>query len=150
MKSEPKGALTAKQEKFCQAVVSGLNISDAYRSAYDAGGMKPATVNRSAKELTDNPKIAARVQALRKPVVEEVQYGLKQAMSEAQQAFDVALEKGNGGAMVAAATLRAKLNGLLVERKEIRTGPLDGLPTDELEAMENAISVIQRARSAVA
>jgi hypothetical protein len=39
-------------------------------------------------------------------------------MSEALDAFEVSKRNGQGGSMVAAATLRAKLNGLLVERKE--------------------------------
>lgn len=40
--------LTAKQEKFCQGVAKGLNYSDAYREAYNAGKMKPESVNRLA------------------------------------------------------------------------------------------------------
>lgn len=57
--------LTSKQEKFCELVASGSNLSEAYRAAYDAGEMKPATVNRKAKEVADNGKIAARIGELR-------------------------------------------------------------------------------------
>lgn len=58
-------ALTVKQEKFCQAYIETGNASEAYRQAYDASKMKPETVNRTAKELLDNPKITARVNALK-------------------------------------------------------------------------------------
>lgn len=111
--------LTAKQEAFCQAVVSGMSQSDAYRKAYNAKKMKAETVQQSASRLMADRKVAARVETLRRPVVEKVQYGLEQAMLEAKEAFDIAKEKENGGAMVAAATLRAKLNGLLIERMKV-------------------------------
>lgn len=126
-------ALTAKQEAFCQAIVSGLSQADAYRKAYSAEAMKPPTVQKRASELMANGEVRGRVEALRKPVVKKLQYGLEQAMAEAEEAFEVAREKGNGGAMVAAATLRAKLNGLLVDRKEVRHGPLGDLPDAELD-----------------
>ncbi len=55
---------TPKQENFCRTYIETGNASEAYRRAYYAERMKPATVNRAAKELLDNPKIAARVKAL--------------------------------------------------------------------------------------
>lgn len=134
--------LTAKQEAFAQAIVSGMNQSDAYRAAYNAGSMSAATINVKASELMANGKVAVRVQELRKPAVEAAQYGLKEAMAEAAEAMAVAREKENGGAMVAAVTLRAKLSGLLVDRKEVRSGPLDGLPPEDLKALEDALTRI--------
>lgn len=53
--------LTIKQEAFVQAYLKTGNASKAYRQAYSASRMKPETVNREAKALLDNPKIAARV-----------------------------------------------------------------------------------------
>lgn len=141
-------ALTAKQEAFALAVVSGMNQSDAYRSAYDAGKMKPTTVTVKASELMTDGNVAVRIAELRAPVAQAVQYGLEQAMMEAQEAFEVSKAKENGGAMVAAATLRAKLNGLLIDRKEVRTGPLDEMDFESVRAMHDAIDTIQRARQA--
>ena len=126
-------ALTPKQESFAQAVVSGMTQSDAYRSAYSAGKMKAETIQRKACELMKDGKITARVEELRKPVVEKLQYDLEKAMGEAQEAFEVARDKENGGAMVAAVTLRAKLNGLLVERKEITINPIETMTEDALQ-----------------
>lgn len=141
-------ALTPKQEAFAQAVVSGLTISDAYRSAYSTGNMKASTVNREAKSLSDDPKIATRIEALRKPVVEALQYGLKEAMAEAAEALEVARTKENGGAMVAAVTLRAKLSGLIVEKRQNVPNPYEGVPIAELEAMDAALTAIRNASTA--
>src|SRR4051794_31695088 len=57
--------LTPKQEQFCQKYLETGNASEAYRQCYDAKRMKPETVNRTAKELLDNPKIAARLTFLK-------------------------------------------------------------------------------------
>lgn len=138
-------ALTAKQEAFCQAIMSGMSQADAYRKAYDAGNMKAETIQKRASELMGNGEVAGRVQELRAPVVAELQYDLKTAMLEAEDAFKVAKTKENGGAMVAAVTLRAKLNGLLVERSEVRTGPLDGLEHEELKQINAAIGALATA-----
>lgn len=111
--------LTAKQEAFCQAIVSGMSQADAYRAAYNAGKMKPAGVQVNASKLMADTKVALRVETLRKPVVEKMQYGLEQAMAEAAEAFQMSKKRENGGAMTAAVLLRAKLNGLLVEKVQL-------------------------------
>ena len=56
--------LTVKQRKFAENVVSGMNLSDSYRAAYDASSMKPATVQRRACELMTHGKVKACVEAL--------------------------------------------------------------------------------------
>lgn len=144
-------ALTHKQEAFCQAVVSGLSQADAYRKAYNAEKMSPPTVQKRASELMRKDGVVygvvtGRIAELRRPVVEKLQYGLEQAMSEADRAIALSEFKENPGAMVNAITLRAKLNGLLVERREVKTGPMDGAPVSELLAMQQAIDAIRRAR----
>jgi hypothetical protein len=57
--------LTAKQEAFAQAVSSGMNQSDAYRSAYDAGKMKAETIQNNAYKLINDNEVAARVAELK-------------------------------------------------------------------------------------
>jgi phage terminase small subunit len=56
--------LTPKQERFCHAYIETGNASEAYRQAYDAENAKETTVNRSAAQMFENPKITARLQAL--------------------------------------------------------------------------------------
>ena len=63
--------LTPKQEKFCLEYLKTGNASEAYRRAYDASKSKPESVNRLAKALIDNVKIASRIDELKKPAVKE-------------------------------------------------------------------------------
>jgi phage terminase small subunit len=56
--------LTVKQENFCNYYIETGNASEAYRRAYSCDNMKYETVNRTAIELLNNPKIAARVKQL--------------------------------------------------------------------------------------
>ncbi len=56
--------LTAKQEAFAQSIAGGMNQSDAYRSAYSAFAMKPATVQNNAYKLLKNNEILTRVKSL--------------------------------------------------------------------------------------
>lgn len=56
--------LIVKQRKFAENVVAGMNLSDAYRAAYDASSMKPATVQKRACELMTYGKVTGCVEAL--------------------------------------------------------------------------------------
>lgn len=78
------GALTPKQEAFARAIAlqQRKDASAAYRSVYDWQGMKPATVNRKAKELMDNGKIAARIVELSAPAVLRTEIGIERVLEE--------------------------------------------------------------------
>jgi len=65
--------LTVKQRKFCENVVSGMNLAESYRNSYDASGMKPASVQRRAAELMVDGKIRACLEALQREMRERVQ-----------------------------------------------------------------------------
>lgn len=107
-------ALTEKQESFCLAYVAIGNATEAYRRAYDSENMKPATINRTAKELLDNPKIAARLKELRAPAVEKAQLTIEDLLRELEEARRIALEctTPQSGAAVSATMGKAKLLGL--------------------------------------
>jgi phage terminase small subunit len=59
-------ALTPKQESFCLAYLETGNASEAYRRSYSFERMKPESINRNAKVLLDNIKIASRLEELTK------------------------------------------------------------------------------------
>lgn len=63
--------LTDKQEKFCQAIADGKTQADAYRTAYNAGKMKPETVQSKASILMKKGMVGARVGELRKVMSEK-------------------------------------------------------------------------------
>lgn len=54
--------VTEKQEAFAvEYVRNGGNATAAYIEVYETANMKGATINREAKALMDNPKIATRI-----------------------------------------------------------------------------------------
>lgn len=107
-------ALTPKQENFCLAYLETGNASEAYRRAYDADGMTPDSVNRKAKEVVDNVKIAARLEELREPVMRRHNVTVDSLIAELEEARQAALsaETVQSAAAVGATMGKAKLCGL--------------------------------------
>lgn len=141
--------LTKMQEVFAQELFKGLNQSAAYRVAYPKSKQwTVATLNANASRLAKNSKVVARLDQLRAPVARKLQYGVEEAMEEALQAFRLAATTEQPGAMVAAATLRAKLQGLLVERKEIAVTKMDGMgANDKAMVLEAARAELARRKA---
>lgn len=84
-------ALTPKQEKFIQGVVSGMTYSDAYRAAYNCARMKPETVNNKAYELMQKGEISARVEKARAEAAKNAQWSLDLAVERVRKLNDEAL-----------------------------------------------------------
>ena len=104
--------LTPKQESFCQRYIETGNASEAYRLSYDADGMKPESINRKAKELIDNGKIAARLSELRAEVQAAHGVTVASLIAELEEARQVGKERGQASAMAAATMGKARLAGL--------------------------------------
>lgn len=136
--------LTPKQLAFCQKVLGGLNLSDAYRAAYSAANMLPATVNRAATELADNPKVAAMLADLRggvsAAVVKTAAHTLDAAMKEAGSLLVDAQTRGQISAGVQAAKLRAQLAGLLSEKREESKSALTDVEVADLLKMRDEVN----------
>jgi len=115
------GNLTPKQDAFCLAYMETGNASEAYRRSYNAGGMKPETVNRNAKALMDNSKIAARIADLSEKIEAKALVTIERLTNDllriAQKGEDLAEAPGLS---VARASLMdaAKLNGLVVDKND--------------------------------
>ncbi len=108
--------LTPKQEKFAQSVASGKSQADAYRLAYNAGNMKEETVWSNASVLMADNKVSARVDEIRKPIVECAQFTLDQHLINLMSLRDKAAEDGKWGAAIAAEIGRGKAAGLYVNK----------------------------------
>jgi len=119
--------LTAKQEAFCLAYLETGNASEAYRQAYNAEKMKPETVNRTAKELLDNPKIATRIDSLQVEAAKRNEVTVDSLLAELEEARQLALQEGQPSAMVSATMGKAKITGkdkqLIEHSGEIKTAP---------------------------
>lgn len=130
-------ALTAKQEAFARGVaLEKLGQADAYRAAYDTSKMTPKSVDESASHLAADTKVAARIKVLAErataAAVKTAGLTLDGSMAEAEALLQDAMALGQISAGVAAATLRAKLSGLLAEKDSKKGNPLDDLDVDGL------------------
>ena len=110
--------LTPKQEKFCQVYIETGNASEAYRQSYNTAKMKPETVNRTAKQLLDNRKIAARLDELREEHAKRHEITVDTLVAELEEARKLAFETDKASAAVQATMGKAKLLGLVVEKQE--------------------------------
>mgnify|MGYP002725753688 CR=1 FL=1 len=104
--------LTPKQDAFCMVYVETGNATEAYRCSYSVDNMKPATVNRRAKDLMDNGKIQARIKELQAEHRERHAVTVDSLTDEYEEARGKALEIGQPGAAVSATTGKARLHGL--------------------------------------
>ena len=57
--------LTPKEEAFCLAYLETGSASEAYRRAYSAKKMKPATIHVKASQLLDRDKVTVRLEEVR-------------------------------------------------------------------------------------
>lgn len=129
-------SLTPKQEAFCLAYLETGNASEAYRRAYNAENMKPETINRNAKALMDNSKIAARLAELRAPALKKAQMTLEGHLADLQMLRDKALAADQFSAAITAEIARGKASGVHVEKSErVLTGP-DGGPIQAVTRIE--------------
>lgn len=67
--------LTEKKRKFALGILEGLEQAEAYRRAYDAKAMKPATIYKRASELIRDGEVAGMLAAQRQQVLEAVGKG---------------------------------------------------------------------------
>lgn len=111
--------LTPKQEAFCAAFIATGNASEAYRTAYNAKTMKAASVNREAKALTDNPKIASRLAEMRAPVLEASQMTLEGHLQRLKLLSEEAQDNGKYGPAIQAEIARGRASGFYVDRVEL-------------------------------
>lgn len=115
-------ALTKKQDDFCLAYIETGNASEAYRRAYKTKTNNQASINRAAKEVFDNPKIASRIAELRAPAVKKAGITLEQHLRDLERLRNLAEQDGKFSAAVSAELARGKASGLHVERVQHEGG----------------------------
>ena len=111
--------LTAKQEKFCQNIVSGLSQADAYRDAYGAKKRSTRALYIDASRLADNPKIILRLTELRKPAAKKAQITLASHLEDLARLRNLAVQKDQIAAAISAEIARGKAAGVHVEKSQI-------------------------------
>lgn len=113
--------LTAKEEKFCLEVATGvdefdkpISYAEAYRRAYNAGKMKADTVDVKASQMMAKDKIAVRVRELRDTTAKKAMITVESLLAELEEARQAALnaETVQSSAAVSATMSKAKLLGM--------------------------------------
>ena len=74
--------LTPKQEKFVQALISGMSQREAYKEAYNATKMKNETIDTRACELLKNSKVKARYNELLEEHKNKALYTREEAVND--------------------------------------------------------------------
>lgn len=110
--------LSELQERFCRAIVSGMNQRDAYIEA----GYKTTTdgaTDANASRLISNAKVVARIAELRKPLVKKMEITLESVTKMLLADRKLARVNKQSSAAVAAAMGIAKLHGMIVDKAEV-------------------------------
>ena len=112
--------LTPKQESFAQAIVSGMNQSDAYRSAYKVrANTKSACVNVAASKLMADANVSLRVDELRKPAVKKAQMTLESHLARLQALSEAAEGEMQYSAAITAEVARGKASGVALDKSQM-------------------------------
>lgn len=110
--------LTAKQERFVSEYLIDLNATQAAIRA----GYSPKTANPQGNRLLANVSVAAAIKAGQKDISKRNKLTVDDILDELEEARKVGKDEGAASAMVAASMGKAKVLGLLVDKKE-HAGP---------------------------
>lgn len=115
--------LTVKQEAFAQAYIeNGGNKSEAYRTAYNAKNMGDATIWKEACVLFKNPSVAVRVLELQEEHRERHNVTVDSITKELDEAKELARTEAQAAAMTGAIMGKAKIHGLITDKKDVTSG----------------------------
>ena len=124
--------LTSKQQKFVQLFVyQDLTNSEC---AFRAGYKHPKVVASQLLHHPDFRHVQDKIQELEEGEQKKYEITFDKVARDLKVIRDAALEDGSYGAAVSAELGRAKLAGLMVERKEIKHGSIDQMDRAEVES----------------
>ena len=133
--------LTERQMKFAHEVVTNEGRKTATESARDAG-FEPEHARQYASKL-QNPKlyplVVKYIGELREEWQKKYEVTYDRHISELAKLREDSRKKGAWSAAINAEVARGKAAGLYIEQKIIRTGKLEDLTTEELEARMKTI-----------
>lgn len=136
--------LTARQEKFCQLVASGLPMSKSYIGAGYSSDQAMSTIYTNATNLAKDPKIVKRVNHLLEPEVDIPKLVTRELLAIATQ---TPKGKPGYGDKNRSLELLARSHGMFLDRVQVAghvehtLGQLSQVTTDDLEAIAEAPDV---------
>tara|TARA_R110000868_G_scaffold124211_1_gene328542 strand:+ start:331 stop:711 length:381 start_codon:yes stop_codon:yes gene_type:complete len=111
--------LTPKQEAFAIAVASGKTQADAYREAFNVKPTtKPETIQNNASRLMKDTEVSARVEELKKPIIEAAGITLESHLARLEHLGKKAEDAESYTAAISAEVARGKVAQLYTERIE--------------------------------
>ncbi|MGA7667363.1 MAG: hypothetical protein WBW13_21380 [Pseudolabrys sp.] len=132
----------AKQELYCRHLALGKSASEAYALA----GYKPSRSNASVLRAKQNiaDRLAEILQESEKKVLDQIEYTRDALLSELEEARKLALKRGQPSAAVQASMGKARILGLIIDRREVGDpGAFDSKTDEELmeEARKGAVAL---------
>ncbi|MCD0280476.1 terminase small subunit [Xanthomonas melonis] len=134
-----RGALTPKQQRFVAEYLKDQNAAQAaIRTGYSE-----KTAKQQGSRLLTVPAIAAAVRAGQKRVAAKAEVTVDSLLAELEQARRLALKEKQASAAVTATLGKAKLAGLLVEKRHhtgaIGTYDLSKITDHDLDRLEQIL-----------
>ena len=139
-----KKPLTQFQEAFCLQFIKSGNASDAYRAVSPRS--KDWTRNAlwvTASKMMAKPNVDLRITELRAGMAKRAIVTAESLADELDKAIAIAVKEREAGHYVAAVMGKAKLYGLLIHKKETRSGYLDDLDYDQLKILDEILNSIK-------
>ena len=127
-------ALTPKQEKFCQCIVSGMSGKESYITAYDTKG-NANTVYVESTRLLDREDIQARIKALSKPIeTKAIATALSEREKKRAWLWNMIENATNDSDKIRAMDILNKMDSeyINIQRIEKDDTPITELDTDKL------------------
>ena len=145
MERKRKRHFSDKMEKFCLAYVETANAAESYRIAYNTEKMATATIGREGYNTLQKPQVQARLEELRKKVMERHEITVDTLLAELEEARTAALgaETPQTSAAVSATMGKAKLLGL--DKKIVELTGKNGAPIET----NSKVTVDQKALKSV-
>ena len=126
--------LTEKQEKFCRIYATeDVTRTDAARQAGYTETTAPIAGSRFLNGR-DYPHILVRIAEIKEELSRKYEVTFDSHIRQLAKIRDMALEKGNYTAAVAAEKSRGQAGGLYISRSEILVGKIDQMSRDEVLA----------------
>jgi hypothetical protein len=126
--------LTEKQEKFCRIYATeDVTRTEAARMAGFGEGTAAWAASRFLNGR-DYPHVLARVAEIKEELAKKYEVSFDGHVRQLAKIRDMALEKGNYTAAVAAEKSRGQVAGLYISRSEILVGKIDQMSREEVLA----------------
>jgi len=128
--------LTEQQIKFCQLLVANEGRMTQTECAKEAGYADNSAVVKASNLINPNkyPLVAKYLGELREENQQKYAVSFERHITELAKIREAALTKGAYSAAANAEHMRGKAAGLYIEQKIIRTGKLEDMSLEDLEA----------------